>query len=325
MLYQSSTTWVCSVTVATVWSSPESARDIDAPSLENPVRMNAWRKALNYKDLLDLCDGNRVQTQLLFGEPVLVEEVVGDWAKVICTWQCSKNEVRGYPGWVPLAQIKEMPRISDYGYAKVRATHVQLWTTDKKPKIVVPYNTILPVISNSLAYTRLHTPLGEALVLSEDVEISPGIESFVTRQGAECISSASKFLELPYFWGGMSPYGYDCSGFSYNILKANGYFIPRDASDQSENGQEVDLQDTSSWKMGDLLFFATEGTEFVRHVGIYYGNGQMIHAPSTGKAIEIIELEGTKFVKELCAVRRYAEVEENEGLTNEEVDIVNLK
>lgn len=323
MLYQSSTTWVCSVAVATVWSSAESARDIDAPSLEKPVRMNNWKEALNYKDILDLCDENRVQTQLLFGEPVLVEEVVGDWAKVICTWQSSKKDVRGYPGWVPLVQIKELSRISDYGYAKVGTPFVQLWTIDKKPKLIVAYNTILPVISNNSAYTLVHTPLGEALVWSEDIEISPGIESFVTGTGVDVISSAHKFLELPYLWGGMSPYGYDCSGFSYNMLKAVGYFIPRDASDQAKSGIEVNLQDMSSWEFGDLLFFATEGTEFVRHVGIYYGNGQMIHAPSTGKAIEIIELEGTKFVKELCAVRRYAEVEENDGLANKELDIVN--
>lgn len=312
MLYQSSTTWVCSVAVATVWSSPESARDIDAPSLECPVRINKWTEALNYNDLLDLCEASRVQTQLLFGEPVLVEEIVGEWAKIICTWQCSVNDVRGYPGWVPLVQIKEMARISDYGYAKVQNTHVQLWTVDKKPMVVVPYNTILPVISNNAAYTLVHTPLGEALIWSEYIEISPGIESFITRSGVDLISSASTFLELPYLWGGMSPYGYDCSGFTYNMLKANGYFIPRDAYDQSVNGSEVNLQDKTSWRTGDLLFFANEGTDKVRHVGIYYGNGQMIHAPSTGKAIEIIDLDGTKFAKELCAVRRYSEVEENE-------------
>ncbi|MFX3673548.1 MAG: NlpC/P60 family protein [Paenisporosarcina sp.] len=309
MLFQSSTTWVCSVAVATVWSSPESARELDSPGLENPVRMNKWIEVLTFKELLDLCDGNRVQTQLLFGEPVLVEEIVGDWAKVICTWQASKKDERGYPGWVPLSQIKEVSRISHNGYAKVRIPHVQMWTLDRKPKMVVPYNTILPIINHNSSYTLVHTPLGDALIWSEDVEVSPGIKSFVTRSGSDIISSASKFLELPYFWGGMSPYGYDCSGFSYNLLKAHGYFIPRDAGDQAKNGVEVDQRDTSSWKAGDLLLFKTEGTESVRHVGIYFGNGQMIHSPSTGQKIEIIELAGTKFVKELCAVRRYTETE----------------
>lgn len=311
MLFRSSTTWVCSVAVATVWSSPESARELDSAGLESPVQMNKWMEALTYKDLLDLCLENRVQTQLLFGEPVLVEKVVGDWAKVICIWQSSQKDERGYPGWVPLSQIKEMARISDFGFAKVRIPHVQMWTRDKKPKMVVPQNTILPIIDNNSPYTLVHTPLGEAYIWSEDVEVSPGVESFVKRSGADLISCASKFLEIPYFWGGMSPYGYDCSGFSYNMLKAHGYFIPRDAGDQAVSGEEVDRNDKMVWEVGDLLFFANEGTEAVRHVGIYFGNGQMIHSPSTGQAVEIIELAGTKFVEELCAVRRYAYKETN--------------
>lgn len=86
MSVQSSTAWVCSVGVATVWTSPESARELDTPGLENPVRVTKWLEASKFEDLLDLCDGNRVQTQLIYGEPVLIDEIKGDWAKVICTW-----------------------------------------------------------------------------------------------------------------------------------------------------------------------------------------------------------------------------------------------
>lgn len=310
MLFQSSTTWVCSVAVATVWTSPESARDQDAPGLENPVRFTKWLEALQFNDLLDLCDGNRVQTQVLYGEPVLIEEIVGDWAKVICTWQPSKKDERGYPGWIPIAQLKELERISDFGYAKVRLPKAQIWTKDRKPLMVVPFNTILPVVDNNDVFTLVHTPHGEALIASEEIELAPGIEAFIEGCGDDVVSCAYRFLELPYFWGGMSSYGYDCSGFSYNLLKAHGYFIPRDADDQARNGQEVDMLDDSQWEAGDLLFFANEGSTNVRHVGIYIGNGQMIHSPSTGQCIEVLELEGTKFVKELCAVRRYAKSEE---------------
>ena len=310
MLFQSSTTWVCSVSVATVWTSPQSVREQDSPGLENPVRINKWLEASKYEDLLDLCDGNRVQTQLIYGEPVIVEEIQGDWAKVICTWQPSNKDERGYPGWVPVVQLKEMERISDFGYAKVTQNKTQVWTTEKKPLLVVPFNTILPVIDNNDQFTLVHTPHGEALIWSEDIEISPGVNAFAERSGNDVVASASTFLDLPYFWGGMSSYGYDCSGFSYNMLKAHGYFIPRDAGDQAKNGEEVNLSDQSQWRTGDLLFFANEGSTNVRHVGFYYGNGLMIHSPSTGKAIEIIELEGSKYPKELCAVRRYTKSDE---------------
>ncbi len=311
MLFQSSTTWVCAVSVATVWTSPESVRQQDAPGIENPVHFTKWLEALKLEDLLDLCDGNRVQTQILYGEPVLIEEVVGDWAKVICTWQSSKKDERGYPGWIPIAQLKELERISAINFAKVRRSKSQMWTKDQKPLLVVPFNTILPVVDNQGAYTLVHTPHGEAYVATEDIEIASGIETFMERAGEDIVSNAAQFIELPYFWGGMSSYGFDCSGLSYNLFKANGYFIPRDASDQARAGQEVDIANTNQWKVGDLLFFANEGSIHVRHVGIYYGNGLMIHSPTTGKAVEIIELQGTKFVKELCAVRRYAKIKED--------------
>jgi hypothetical protein len=310
MLVQTSKTWVCSVAVATVWTSPESVREQDTPGLENPVRFSKWLETSKFDDLLDLCDSNRVQTQLIYGEPVVVEEIVGEWAKVICIWQPSKKDERGYPGWVPVSQIKELESIVESGYAKVLINKAQVWTTEKKPLLVVPYNTILPVIENTKEFILVHTPHGEALIWGEDVEVSLGVNAFIERTGLDVVKSAAEFLELPYFWGGMTSYGYDCSGYSYNMLKAHGYFIPRDADDQAKNGEEVDLTDQSQWKLGDLLFFANEGSTNVRHVGIYFGNGQMIHSPSTGQVVEIIELEGTKFVKELCAVRRYAKSEE---------------
>ncbi|HEX5564412.1 MAG TPA: NlpC/P60 family protein, partial [Sporosarcina sp.] len=104
---------------------------------------------------------------------------------------------------------------------------------------------------------------------------------------------------------------YDCSGFTYNMLKYAGYFIPRDASDQAKGGEEVPLEQPDEWKKGDLLFFANdEGKGNVRHVGFYYGNGLMLHSPSTGKNIEVLELAGTKLERELCAVRRYGRMGE---------------
>ncbi len=91
-------TWCCAVPVATVWMSPESARGIDQAGLTNPVMLTKWLAQLSFETRLDLCDGNRVQTQLLYREPVIVEEIQGDWAKVIAVWQPSKKELHGYPG-----------------------------------------------------------------------------------------------------------------------------------------------------------------------------------------------------------------------------------
>lgn len=306
MAVETPTAWVCAVSVATVWTTPESPREIDQPGLENPVKLNKWIEQLPYEPRLDLCDGNRVQTQLLYGEQVLIEEIDGDWAKIIAVWQPSKKDERGYPGWVPAAQLKEIVRIPNVSYAKVKTGRAQLFSKDREPIIVVPLNTILPVVGADETYTTVHTPHGEALLYNDDVEKAPSLDAFRKGDGQDLIVSATQFLDLPYFWGGMSTYGYDCSGFSYNMLKAHGYFIPRDAGDQAKEGTEIPVDDPSTWRYGDLLFFAyEEGKGKLHHVGIYYGNGQMIHSPHTGKSIEIINLKGTVYEKELCAVRRY--------------------
>lgn len=311
-MYQTeSTVWVCSVPVATVWTNPDSAREVDAHGTGETVKINKWIETMNEQENHDLTKSGRIQTQLLYGEPVLVEEVVDGWAKVIAIWQPSSKDERGYPGWVPLHQIKETTVLDEMGYARVTARKAQLWSDQLEPLLVVPFNTILPVKQKG-DLVCVQTPQGEAFIKAENVQLVPSIERIPTGSGFEIAKLAEDFLDLQYFWGGMSSYGYDCSGLSYNMLKANGVIIPRDAHDQAAAGTEIGTQNQSGWHVGDLLFFAyEEGKGSLHHVGIYYGNGQMIHSPTPGKAIEIIGLAGTVHEKELCAVRRFIQEEQN--------------
>lgn len=303
--------YACNVPVATIWTSPESARDIDADGLANPVQLNKWLEKLAFEQRLDLCDGNRVQTQLLYGEPVIVDEIVGEWAKVIAVWQPCKKDERGYPGWVPVAQLKKAERVAEAGgFIRIAVPKAQLWNTDGTPLMVVSFNTILPLIDESEDDFTVQTPEGEALVLKMDIDRATSVHQFPKRSAEVAVDEGLAYLDVPYFWGGMSSYGYDCSGFTYNMLKACGYFIPRDASDQAKSGKEISMDDKGCWKKGDLLFFANdEGTGNVRHVGFYYGNDIMLHSPSTGQSIEVMKLTGSKLEKELCAVRRYGKQE----------------
>ncbi|MFJ7828049.1 NlpC/P60 family protein [Psychrobacillus sp. NPDC096623] len=299
--------WVCAVKVGTIWTEPNSARDIDSPGISNPVLLGEWLEALPYKERLALCNENRVQTQLLYGEPVLVEEIEGEWAKVVALWQPSKKDSRGYPGWIPLAQIQPAEQADSKGIARVSSGKAQLWDLQNKPLLVLPFNTILPIVSEDEVFYTVHTPHGKALLSKAHAQFAPSVEQIPKRTVEEAVVLGENYLDLPYLWGGMSPYGYDCSGFTYNMLKACGFIIPRDASDQAKMGEEISILDSSLWKVGDLLFFANdEGTGPVRHVGFYYGNGQLLHSHSTGKTVEILVLAGSKLEKEICAVRRYA-------------------
>lgn len=299
--------WVCAVKVGTIWTEPNSAREIDIPAISNPVLLVEWLEALPYKERLALCDENRVQTQLLYGEPVLVEEIVGDWAKVVAIWQPSKKDSRGYPGWIPLSQIQHTKPADCNGFARVSTAKAQLWDLQHNPLLVLPFNTILPIMSEDEVFYTVLTPHGKALLSKVHARFAPSVDQIPKRSAEDAVALGENYLDLPYLWGGMSPYGYDCSGFSYNMLKACGYIIPRDASDQAKTGEEISIQDPSLWKKGDLLFFANdEGTGTVRHVGFYYGNGQLLHSHSTGKTVEILGLAGSVLEKEICAVRRHA-------------------
>ena len=100
---------------------------------------------------------------------------------------------------------------------------------------------------------------------------------------ADIISSAEKFMGIPYLWGGTSAKGMDCSGFTKTVYFLNGIVLARDASQQVHTGILVDTKNGfENLQIGDLLFFgsaATDSTkERVTHVAIYYGNYEFIHA-----------------------------------------------
>ncbi|MFS0575669.1 C40 family peptidase [Sporosarcina sp. 179-K 3D1 HS] len=298
-------TWYCNVTVANVWTSPDSVRPQDEPSMSNPARPREWLGNLSLADRLELSEENRIQTQLVYGEPVIVDEMQGDWARVCAVWQTTSKDSRGYPGWVPLRQLKQAQPISAEGFAKVTAGKAQLWNPDGSPSLVLPFNVILPYWYVLDGEIHVCTPEGDGILQLDDVELAPSVHQFLKLPVETAVERGLAFLDLPYLWGGTSSYGYDCSGFTYSMYKACGHFIPRDAADQARQGIAIPTTDPSNWQTGDLLFFASdEGQGNIRHVGFYYGDGLLFHAPSTGKSIEIIKLAGTPYERELCAVRR---------------------
>lgn len=297
---------VAAVQVATVWTNPESAREIDQLGVNNPTDIEKWYAQLSYDDKLALCDDNRVQTQLLFGEAAVITEIKDGWAKVTIPTQPSKKDENGYPGWVPLHQLQQVEKKDWFREETAAITDKQAWLEDEAGgKILqLSYMTCLPVAEKGATRVKVVIPQGFAFLPNESVAVFP-TEGADKRDGNSIVEAGKAYLGLHYFWGGMSAFGYDCSGFSYYMHKANGYQISRDASDQAAHGKEIPFDQLMP---GDLLFFAyQEGKGRIHHVGIYYGDGQMIHSPQTGKGIEIVHLEGTKYERELCIARRYWE------------------
>ncbi|RDY66222.1 NlpC/P60 family protein [Halobacillus trueperi] len=302
---------VVRVPVATLWTAPDSPREIDQTSLTASASMRDWLKVLDDDQKRELCDENLVQSQLLIGEEVWVDEWVGDWAKVVVPSQPSKKDKRGYPGYIPISQLVKTDE-ADWNSNERAVVHKKqawLYNGAEEPLMEVSYLTSLPVIEEKDAFVKVLYPDGVGYFASEDVAVQTKHETKAKGSGEDLIRSGEAFVGLPYFWGGMSAFGYDCSGLAYNMHKAFHYEIPRDATDQAKSGTNVALDDLQA---GDLLFFAyEEGQGRIHHVGFYYGENKMLHSPNVGKSIEIIDLEGTVYEKELCVARRYwSETEE---------------
>lgn len=102
----------------------------------------------------------------------------------------------------------------------------------------------------------------------------------------EIINTAKSFLGTPYQWGGTSPSGFDCSGFVQYVLAENGKSVPRTSQEQFAGGQAVDK---SNLQAGDLVFYNWSGGTEATHVGIYEGNGKMIHAPHSGDVVKEVD------------------------------------
>ena len=110
---------------------------------------------------------------------------------------------------------------------------------------------------------------------------------------------AAQYLGLPYVYGGSTPRGFDCSGFTMYCYKQLGISLNRTANDQQKNGTPVDR---SQLMPGDLVFFGSGN--YATHVGIYVGNDTMIHSPRTGKSIEYTSISSSWYTSRYIGARR---------------------
>ena len=110
-----------------------------------------------------------------------------------------------------------------------------------------------------------------------------GASSSSSNTGSAVLAFAKKYLGYPYVYGGASPSGFDCSGFTSYVYKNFGVTLSRTAAGQTSNGTAVKR---SELQVGDLVMFCSP----INHVGIYAGNNQIIHAanPSRGVVIDTI-------------------------------------
>jgi cell wall-associated NlpC family hydrolase len=219
---------------------------------------------------------------------VTVLAVRAGWAKVAVQDEPDPQDPHGYPGWLPLAQLRT-------GYRESGATELVLARTAvlrlrSGRTIALSYGTRLPVLRAEGAEAVVRTPDGLGWVARK--ALGPAL----VPSSASIIAQAKRFLGVRYLWGGLSTWGFDCSGLVWDVFRAHGMTVPRDADPQYRHGTPVAPSDL---RQGDLLFFGSPS--YVEHVAIYLGHDRMLEAPDSAHRVRIAPVRWTHYV----GARRY--------------------
>ena len=287
------------VAVATLWHLPSSPRSVDASALTAPVGVRPWLAAMTTTQRRDL--NGRVDSQLLLGERVVVDQVRGAWAHVVVPDQPTPLDARGYPGWIPRAQLTFRVVHTTAQEAVVVVPTAWVYGVDGVRLFEVSMATRLPVVSVGADTVDTSLPDGRAAVLhSSDVRVVEAGGAPLPNTSADVVRTAQLFAGLPYLWGGTSAFGFDCSGFTHLVFAMRGVTIARDADAQARGGRVVARADLQP---GDLVFFAAHGV--VHHVGIYLGNNTMLSSLQTGSPVLVSSLAAQPFASEYAGARRF--------------------
>lgn len=130
------------------------------------------------------------------------------------------------------------------------------------------------------------TQASEVAKASTPSVAAPNVTNSATANSV--IATAKQYLGVPYVWGGSTPSGFDCSGFTSYVYRSVGISLPRTSRAQQNVGTRISL---SQVQPGDLVFRGSPAY----HVGIYIGGGQYIHAPQTGDVVKIAPFNPSKF------------------------------
>jgi cell wall-associated NlpC family hydrolase len=222
-----------------------------------------------------------VTSQAFLGQVVTVLEQQEAFARV--------ETPDRYTGWLPLSALRSYPDGSTPRYASrgrvadvvslIANVYREASVTSARPKSQAPFTARLELLDEALAgqpgWVLVRLPSGESgYVQAGDVRLAEASTPVPRLEGPELVAQARRFLGLPYRWGGMTPWGVDCSGLVAAAYRAGGRILPRDADLQFDDPEARPVE-RSALQPGDLVFF---GGQSVTHVGLYAGEGRFVHA-----------------------------------------------
>ena len=203
-------------------------------------------------------DRSELVSQILFGEHFTVLEKNQKWSKIRLFFD-------DYEGWVDNKQFAE---ITEEQFEQLSKDNIVL-NSDLIEYITSPKNILIPIpLGASLSFLNYEA-------INADNFSFEGLKISGIKPKSNLINTAFMYMNAPYLWGGKTPFGIDCSGFTQMVYKLNGYKLFRDASQQAGQGEALSFIEES--EPGDLAFFDNEEGNII-HVGIIMDDNYIIHA-----------------------------------------------
>jgi len=223
-------------------------------------------------------------TQATLGMPLHVYKKKGEWYYV--------QTPEGYLGWVDSGgldhrnkeEFSEWKSVEKLIYLKPAGNSYQEPDISSQSVSDLVAGDVLELLNEGTKFYKVRYPDGrEAFVNQSEAKLFNEWLSSLSMEKEALVKTSKELMGLPYLWGGTSPKGVDCSGFTKTVYFLNGMVLPRDASQQVHTGKLVDTtRNFQNLIPGDLLFFgrpATDSTsERVIHVGMWIGENQFIHS-----------------------------------------------
>lgn len=203
-------------------------------------------------------------SQILFGETYTIHESINDWLKI-------KLHFDNYIGWISKNMVHY---ISEEEFEKINLSDVFV-STEPVNKVVCVKNSPQQIVAGS-SFPAFHKEDKNFYI--EGIKcVFTGQYSIVNKNEirTSLTHQAKKYLNTPYLWGGRSPFGIDCSGFTQIVYKIHGINILRDASQQITQGAKIESLEKAD--MGDLAFFQNREGK-ITHVGMLISKTEIIHA-----------------------------------------------
>jgi len=231
-------------------------------------------------------------TQVMMGMVVTVLKKQGDWYYI--------QGPDRYLGWLEGAAMQlTRPEGADawqrgpkvimtayFGVVRARPDTTSLPVSDAVPGVLFKDDGVRG------AWRAVETPDGRKGFIQRSLVADYAAWKASRRLTADNVeATAKRFIGVPYLWGGTSPKGMDCSGFTKNVFRLNGMELNRDANQQAQMGTDVPVgDDYAHLSKGDLIFFgqkaSAERAERITHVGIYLQDKLIIHTPG-GSGVRI--------------------------------------